>query len=130
MILDPNSAHPDLIVSPDLSKLVQNAFLTPVPMNPGRFLLDVAVVGSEGFTTGTHCWDMNFFNKNQWIICVITQSCIGQSNTFSQVGLWYLAKDYDHYSAGTSPQPETAIHVKDIPNVIRMWLDMGHGKLL
>ncbi|XP_016422584.1 nuclear factor 7, brain-like [Sinocyclocheilus rhinocerous] len=73
VILDPNTAHPRLLLSDDLTsvkysgdKLILN--------NPERFDKSYCVLGSEGFNSGTHCWDVEVKNSHSWSLGVTTAS--------------------------------------------------------
>ncbi|KAK7918695.1 hypothetical protein WMY93_009979 [Mugilogobius chulae] len=57
VLLDPNTAHPVLHVSEDLSS-VRRAERLELPENTERFSKGVIVLGSEGFSSGTHQWDV------------------------------------------------------------------------
>ncbi|KAM7378847.1 hypothetical protein PAMP_004442 [Pampus punctatissimus] len=58
VILDPDTAHPRLALSADNTQItttdVQN-----IPDNPGRFDVSLAVLGSTGFSTGRHYWEVS-----------------------------------------------------------------------
>ncbi|KAL0199012.1 hypothetical protein M9458_007552, partial [Cirrhinus mrigala] len=73
VILDPNTADPRLVVSDDLTS-VRNSEYQPVPDNPERFDCYYCVLGSEGFNSGTHCWDVEVKESSVWSLGVTTAS--------------------------------------------------------
>ncbi|XP_058624336.1 E3 ubiquitin-protein ligase TRIM35-like [Onychostoma macrolepis] len=66
VILDPNTAHPRLLLSDDLTSVRYNKITQPVPDNPERFDRYECVLGSEGFNSGTHCWDVEITQSQFW----------------------------------------------------------------
>ncbi|KAI4889679.1 hypothetical protein NFI96_022020 [Prochilodus magdalenae] len=74
--LDPNTAHPHLLLSGDLTALEDNREKqrSALPNNPERFDKWACVLGSEGFDSGTHCWDVQVGDSHRWELGVITES--------------------------------------------------------
>ncbi|XP_077093891.1 E3 ubiquitin-protein ligase TRIM35 [Siphateles boraxobius] len=66
VILDPNTVNPDLVLSEDLTSVRNSENNKPVPGNPERFNFVPCVVGSEGFNSGTHCWDVEVKELDSW----------------------------------------------------------------
>ncbi len=74
MILDPNTAHPRLVVSDDLTSVRWSENNPLIPDNPERFDSCYCVLGSEGFNSGTHCWDVEVKESRWWSLGVTTAS--------------------------------------------------------
>ncbi|KAL0199495.1 hypothetical protein M9458_008035 [Cirrhinus mrigala] len=88
VILDPNTAHPQLMVSDDLTS-VRNSNQS-VPDNPERFDWYSCVLGSEGFNSGTHCWDVEVKQSSVWILGVTTASNQRKGQDFFNTDVWFV----------------------------------------
>ncbi|KAJ8406311.1 hypothetical protein AAFF_G00305420 [Aldrovandia affinis] len=74
VILDPNTAYPCLSLSEDLTSVIWRDEEQNVPDNPERFDLEDCVLGSEGFSSGRHCWDIEVGVVDNWEICPLKVS--------------------------------------------------------
>ncbi|NP_001107055.1 tripartite motif containing 35-39 [Danio rerio] len=88
VILDPNTAHPDLLLSDDLTSLRCSTESGDVPDNPERFDEHSCVLGSEGFNSGTHCWDVEVKESSSWGLGVTTASNQRKGCDFFDSGVW------------------------------------------
>ncbi len=88
VILDPNTAHRDLVLSDDLISVRRSGDDQPVPDNPERFDCDLCVLGSEGFNSGTHCWDVEVKQSSVWSLGVTTASNQRKGRGFFSTGVW------------------------------------------
>ncbi|XP_041927122.1 E3 ubiquitin-protein ligase TRIM39-like [Alosa sapidissima] len=121
--LDPNTAHPDLILSEDLTSVRY------VKNNPQRFNTYTSVLGSEGFNSGTHCWDMEVGENTEWAVGVMAESLTRKGSIYSRRGRWRVVYRDGEYGAGAPPHGDTRLTVKQKLQRIRVQLDWDRGKL-
>uniref|UniRef100_A0A8C2HVJ2 Uncharacterized protein n=1 Tax=Cyprinus carpio TaxID=7962 RepID=A0A8C2HVJ2_CYPCA len=123
LILDPNTAHPDLVLSDDLTSVKWSWNKQPVPDNPERFECYPCVLGSEGFNSGTHCWDVEVKESSDWSLGVTTASNQRKGRDFYKTCVWSVW--YDQYSL--SEQPDFGFRVKQDLECVRVYLDYDRG---
>ncbi|XP_070814928.1 E3 ubiquitin-protein ligase TRIM35-like [Chaetodon trifascialis] len=128
VILDPNSAHPELILTEDLTS-VRHGERQKVPENPERFDCYHIVLGSEGFDSGTHSWDVQVGDSTGWVLGVAAESVDRKGNTGMQSGLWGLGLYKGEYTACSLPGPVTVVSVKQKLQRVRVKLNCSRGKL-
>ncbi|XP_048034643.1 tripartite motif containing 35-39 [Megalobrama amblycephala] len=88
VILDPNTAHPDLLLSDDLTSLRCSSDSQALPDNPERFDEYSCVLGSEGFNSGTHCWEVEVKESSSWALGVTKASSQRKGCDFFDTGVW------------------------------------------
>ncbi|KAJ8335178.1 hypothetical protein SKAU_G00408170 [Synaphobranchus kaupii] len=127
--LDPNTAHPELSLSEDLTRVRYSGVRQQVPGNPGRFYRRCCVLGSEGFSSGRHCWDVEVGDDYFWAVGVAKES-IGRKGVFPLKpggGVWSIWHYKSKYRALTSPH--TALTVQRKLQRVRVQLDWDGGEV-
>ncbi|XP_064414241.1 zinc-binding protein A33-like isoform X2 [Latimeria chalumnae] len=110
--LDPNTAHPKLTVSEDLTAVTRGStWRYDLPDNLERLDLRPCVLGSEGFTSGIHSWVVDVEKQTRWILGVAAESANRKGFIYLQVfqnlfnlnlrperGYWTVILDYGGYT--------------------------------
>ncbi|XP_065814379.1 E3 ubiquitin-protein ligase TRIM35-like isoform X1 [Labrus bergylta] len=117
VILDPNTAYPVLILSEDLT-CVTRGERQQLPHNPERIDSYCSVLGSEGFNSGTHSWDVHVGDSTHWRLGVLAES-----------GCWSIRFIGGKYKADSPSHLVTVLSVKKNPQRIRVNLDCNRGEL-
>ncbi|XP_048024767.1 E3 ubiquitin-protein ligase TRIM35-like [Megalobrama amblycephala] len=93
VILDPNTANPRLVLSDDLTSVRDSGIDQPLPDNPERFDCYPCVLGSEGFNSGTHCWDVEVKESERWTLGVTTATNQRKGGVFFSTGdVWSVGR--------------------------------------
>ncbi|XP_065419304.1 butyrophilin subfamily 1 member A1-like [Chrysemys picta bellii] len=137
--LDPDTAHPELILSEDRKSVRWGDTWQQLPNNPERFDTDPCVLGCEGFTSGRHCWEVEVVAGQHWEVEVgdgelwavgVARESVGRKGRISlspEGGIWAVKQGWDQFQALTSP--ETPLPLSRVPSRIRVCLDCDRGQV-
>ncbi|CAL8285550.1 unnamed protein product [Lota lota] len=83
--LDPNTASPWLSISTDLASVCacEETETLPVPANRERFVHPRAILGSEGFETGRHSWEVEVGDNTCWSLGVARENISRRKDSWS-----------------------------------------------
>ncbi|XP_067092668.1 zinc-binding protein A33-like [Osmerus mordax] len=92
VILDPNTAALCLSLSDDLTSVRNTDSWQQHPDNPERNTKYPHVLGSEGFSSGKHSWEVEVGDHPDWNIGVARESVDrkGEINATPKSGFWYV----------------------------------------
>ncbi|XP_036448135.1 E3 ubiquitin-protein ligase TRIM39-like [Colossoma macropomum] len=126
--LDPNTAHPDLHLSVDLTAVENRKQRSSLPDNPERFDKWECVLGSEGFNSGTHCWDVQVGDSHNWELGVIPESETRKRISFWD-SVWSLDCYFSEYRIHCPGQSDLYLTPKKKLQRVRVQLDWDRGKV-
>nr|XP_034961016.1 E3 ubiquitin-protein ligase TRIM7-like [Zootoca vivipara] len=128
--LDPDTAHPWLILSENRKSLRLGDRPQTLPDNPERFNIFSCLLGREGFTAGRHFWEVNVGSGEGWAVGVARKSVERKGSFYfsPEVGIWAVGKWEGIYWAFTSPD-SSPLSLREKPRRIRVTLDYEGGRV-
>ncbi|XP_072406285.1 LOW QUALITY PROTEIN: zinc-binding protein A33-like [Chiloscyllium punctatum] len=130
LTLNPKTANPWLVLSEDQSAVRMGDRRQELPDLPQRFDRCACVLGSEGFTSGRHYWEVEVRDKTEWDLGVAKRSCKrkGRIRRTPEDGYWRLSlRGGSEYMAFTSPP--TSLSVVPRPRKVGVYLDYEGGQV-
>ncbi|KAE8289483.1 Tripartite motif-containing protein 35 [Larimichthys crocea] len=138
--MDPNTGSVCLGVTPDLSSVFVCEEQT-LPDNPERFVSPQSILGSEGFSSGRHSWEVEVGDNSHWSLGVASESVHRKdwSNSGLNPGpaldsdidlggsLWTVSLSSGEFWA--SPGHSAPLRLRRKPSKVRVQLDWERGCL-
>lgn len=125
VVLDPNTADPDLVVATELTS-VSFGGKQKLPNNPERSRFLCSVLGSEGFSSGSHTWDIEVGENKDWELGVLGD---GARDRRSESRLWRIMFSSSKLSVFSTSGTEQVLTLKKQLRKIRVHLDFDQGEL-
>nr|XP_046184342.1 E3 ubiquitin-protein ligase TRIM39-like [Oncorhynchus gorbuscha] len=128
--LDPDTAHPNLILSEDGKRVRDGNTEQDLPDKPVRFSNCLCILGKEGFSSGRFYYEVMVMGNTEWTLGVARESIIRKGNiTLSpKDGYWTVVlRDECKYSACTSPSVPLSLREK--PQKVGVFVDYEEGQV-
>ncbi|XP_025733156.2 pyrin isoform X2 [Callorhinus ursinus] len=130
VILDAETAHPNLIFSNNLKSVKLGNKWNRLPDNPERFDSCIIALGLPSFLSGRHYWEVEVGNKTGWIlgICKASASRKGSMTLSPDNGYWVvMMMKRNEYQVSTIPP--TRLQIKEPPRRVGIFLDYKAGDI-
>ncbi|XP_070762193.1 E3 ubiquitin-protein ligase TRIM39-like [Enoplosus armatus] len=126
--LDPNTAHPSLIVSEDRKQVRDGGTKRNVPDNPTRFDSLHFVLGNEGFIYGKFYYEVTLKGQTGWEVGVARESISRKGADLSlspEKGCWTLGLYWGRCQANTNPP--VILSLSKEPQKVGVFVDYEGG---
>ncbi|XP_077590116.1 E3 ubiquitin-protein ligase TRIM35 [Stigmatopora nigra] len=127
--LDPNTAHPCLILSDDLTSFRYNDQMKCYPDNPERFHMSAEVAGAGVLGPGRHRWVVGTRGNRDWLLGVASSSVPrdAEVNARPENGFWTLCFRDGQVKAMTSPP--TPLQTRGVLERVVVEVDYERGEV-
>ncbi|XP_039663369.1 E3 ubiquitin-protein ligase TRIM21-like [Perca fluviatilis] len=126
--LDPDTAHPALILSNDRKQVKHGNVRKNLPDNPERFDKCVIVLANQSFSSGRFYYEVQVKGKTSWDLGVARESINrkGQITLRPQDGYWTIVLRNDkEYKAAAGPNVHLSL--KSRPQKVGVFVDYEEG---
>ncbi|XP_058634567.1 E3 ubiquitin-protein ligase TRIM39-like isoform X3 [Onychostoma macrolepis] len=126
--LDPDTAHPELILSDDGKQVRHGDIRQKLPDKPERFNTCPCVLGKEGFSSGRFYFEVQVKGKTDWDLGVARESINRkrQITLSPSDGCWtVILRNGDEYKACAGPSVSLSLRVK--PQRVGVFVDYEEG---
>ncbi|XP_049904234.1 E3 ubiquitin-protein ligase TRIM39-like [Epinephelus moara] len=128
--LDPDTAHPKLVLSENRKQVYHGDVALNLPDNPERFYPGVSVLGKEGFSSGRLYYEVQVKGKTEWDIGVGLQSVNRKGGNMlnPETGYWALGmrKDNSYWALSSTP---IRVPLTGKPQRVGVYVDLECGQV-
>ncbi|XP_062294681.1 E3 ubiquitin-protein ligase TRIM39-like [Scomber scombrus] len=126
--LDPDTAHPDLILSDDGKQVYDSDVTKNLPDNPERFSDCVNVLGKQSLSSGRFYFEVQVKEKTDWDLGVARESINrkGDITVIPEEGYWTIGlANGNEYEA--VDDPPVRLSLKSQPQKVGVFVDYEEG---
>ncbi|XP_042244135.1 E3 ubiquitin-protein ligase TRIM21-like [Thunnus maccoyii] len=126
--LDPDTAHPELILSDDEKQVNHGDVKKNLPDNPERFSINPCVLGKQSFSSGRFYFEVQVQGKTKWDLGVVRESINRKENIPLQPhnGFWTIwLRNGNEYKA--LADPPVHLSLKSQPQKVGVFVDYEEG---
>ncbi|XP_073327367.1 E3 ubiquitin-protein ligase TRIM21-like [Pagrus major] len=126
--LDPDTAHPWLILSDDGKQVKLGDVKKNLPDNPERFDTCACVLAKQSFSSGRFYYEVQVKEKTEWDLGVARESINrkGQINPTPQNGYWTIClRNKNEYKARAGPSVHLSLKCQ--PEKVGVFVDYEEG---
>ncbi|XP_029597734.1 E3 ubiquitin-protein ligase TRIM39-like isoform X3 [Salmo trutta] len=128
--LDPDTAHPNVILSEDGKQVRHGDTRTNRPNTPKRSDKSVNVLGKEGFSSGRFYYEVTVKGKTKWELGVARESINrkGKITLSPEDGYWTVwLRNGEQYKALSSPS--VLLFLREKPQKVGVFVDYEEGQV-
>ncbi|CAJ1052835.1 hypothetical protein L3Q82_020101 [Xyrichtys novacula] len=126
--LDPDTAHPRLILSDDGKEVSDGDVGKNLPDNPERFSLNPCVLGKQSFSSGRFYYEVQVLRKTEWDLGVASESISRKADTplCPEEGYWsiWLRKRIQYRALD---DPPVRLLLRSRPMKVGVFVDYEEG---
>ncbi|KAM7328554.1 hypothetical protein ACRRTK_012646 [Alexandromys fortis] len=128
--LDPETAHPNLLVSEDRKRVTLLKKKQRLPRSSKRFIRSRVVLGIPNFNSGRHYWEVKVGEKSEWAIGICKANLApGEKRSFSAPKeCWRILWKGEYYVVSGPADPNSKLKVTT-PRTIGIFLDYELGEV-
>ncbi|KAG7330397.1 hypothetical protein KOW79_006619 [Hemibagrus wyckioides] len=126
--LDPDTAHPKLILSADGKQVTCGDKRKNLPDTPQRLTRYVNVLGKQSFSSGKFYYEVQVRGKTKWTVGVATESINrkGDNTLIPQNGFWTVwLRNENQYEA--CDDPSVPLTLREKVEVVGVFVDYEEG---
>ncbi|XP_070769470.1 E3 ubiquitin-protein ligase TRIM39-like isoform X4 [Enoplosus armatus] len=126
--LDPDTAHPELILSDEDKRVKHGDVMKTLPNNPERFSHCVCVLGKQSFSSGRFYYEVQVTGNTDWNLGVARESINrkGLITLSPEDGFWSIwLRNGNEYKA--LDDPDVRLSLKSWPQKVGVFVDYEEG---